>query len=473
LVIVAIGEWCLGILNWKLTIVHHNRLTVSTPELRALNQPSKAKARATHLKQSLAISNRSLPSSPAFGASSPHLAPPLSAGLDGNMPWDFAVKKTLIHFLAVKPRSTPECRRAVRTSVTKWMDKIAKRTSANSEEWTLLDKSYKELDVWEFNYKTQEDRQAAVDNAIRAYDRMRLSKNDELWQKLLPKEERGQGKVLSRLNLQKGPLAGTPALKPKTIDRKTGLPKRTEPKKTTDKEAKAKKSKDTSEEEPIRVARSKIDARTPKPSTPKPDPGKDRKANKKEGGSTTTRKEVKASTAAKSLLNKPQNPSPLSASPPVNAADFEDDHPVHKALSAAVSPKRHNNSNKRKADDLPNGVTSHRTNGIKRKAHDSVDSDLSKTSTPVKSRKVNGPTTTNGHRSPNSDESSGSPPLALSWRQSLDLAKKFRQYYDRYAKLYMELSTSVEPPSREKREQLLSMHRKLEEMKREVRSGAL
>ncbi|KAF2417434.1 hypothetical protein EJ08DRAFT_703410 [Tothia fuscella] len=451
----------------------------STPEMRAMKGgPSKAKSRASHFKP---LTGSSLPTSPALGASSPYLAPPTSAGLDSNMPHEVAIKKAVVHFLAVKPRTQLECRRVVGTNTSRVMERYAKKTG--EEKWTLLDRLYKDLDIWNFQYRHGEEREAAKDNAIRAYDRMRLSKDDPHWDKLLPKEERGQGTVLSRLNLSKAPLKGTPVVKPKTIDKKTGLPRRTEVKKTDKEGAKAKK-KETSEEE-IKVAKTKADVRTPKPNgtpkphgstkpdgTPKVDATKDRKGGKrekeKEGdrGSAKPRKDAKPSTAAKSLLNKPRNPSPLSKSPPVNATDFEDDHPIHKALSAAVSPKRNNNNH-------TNGDAHHRSNGVKRKALD-MDSDTSKSSTPAKQRRVNGTNgITNGHRSPPSDNSSGSPPLALSWRQSIDLAKKFRQYYDRYAKLYMELSNSAEPPSQAKRDQLLNMHRKLEEMKKEVRSGAL
>jgi RNA polymerase II elongation factor ELL len=454
----------------RLTNITCNRLTVSTPEMRALKgaNTSKAKARANHLKPLLGNSARSLPGSPALGASSPHLAPPLSAGLDS--PHQMAVRRALTHFLAVKPQSEETCRRVVRDPLAhRLMERVAKQTG---DEWTLTDKSYKDLDVWNFNYKKQEDRQAAIEHAIRAYDRMRLSKDDEIWQKLLPEEERGQGKVLSRLNLNKAPVStSTPAVKPKTFDKKTGMPKRTDTKKTDKESTKTKKSKDAGEEETIRVAKAKTDVRTPKQgNTQRTDSTREKKAARKEAN--PIHKEVRPSTAAKGLLNKPKNPSPLSASPPVNATDFEDDHPIHKALSAAVSPKR--TSTPRKPEDSRHGE-SHRPNGIKRKAFE-MDSETTKISTPTKVRKVNGNTTNgpmNGHRSPQSDNSSGSPPLALSWRQSVELAKKFRTYYEKYAKLYTELSNSVEPPSQAKRDQLLNMHRKLEEMKREVRSGAL
>ncbi|KAF2148310.1 hypothetical protein K461DRAFT_297739 [Myriangium duriaei CBS 260.36] len=69
-----------------------------------------------------------------------------------------------------------------------------------SKKWTLKDRSYKDLDVWKFKFPNDEDRDAAIDNAIRAFDRTRLSKDDKLWQMLLPESERGKGRCLSRLH---------------------------------------------------------------------------------------------------------------------------------------------------------------------------------------------------------------------------------------------------------------------------------
>lgn len=55
--------------------------------------------------------------------------------------------------------------------------------------------------MWKFPYPTNDDRENAIQNSISAFDRMRISRSDKLWQMLLPKEERGKGKCLSRLNL--------------------------------------------------------------------------------------------------------------------------------------------------------------------------------------------------------------------------------------------------------------------------------
>ena len=81
------------------------------------------------------------------------------------------------------------------------LQKVGKQSEG---KWQLTDRAYKELDVWNFGYPTQEDRKAAADNAIKAFDRMRLGKDEAIWQMLLPKEERDKGRVLSRLHLGAG-----------------------------------------------------------------------------------------------------------------------------------------------------------------------------------------------------------------------------------------------------------------------------
>jgi RNA polymerase II elongation factor ELL len=67
------------------------------------------------------------------------------------------------------------------------------------QKWIIKTRYWKELDVFEHSYAEDEDRQKAIDNAIRQYDRMRLESSDPQWQKLLPKSERGKGICLSRL----------------------------------------------------------------------------------------------------------------------------------------------------------------------------------------------------------------------------------------------------------------------------------
>ena len=107
----------------------------------------------------------------------------------------------VLHYLATSPATEKEledCTKIPTASLLDVLSRIAERVP-DTQTWKLTDKSFKELEVWKFSY-TDEDRQKAIDNTVRAYDRMRLSKEDKLWQMLLPREERGKGKILSRLH---------------------------------------------------------------------------------------------------------------------------------------------------------------------------------------------------------------------------------------------------------------------------------
>lgn len=115
-----------------------------------------------------------------------------------------ALKVPVIHLLAVRPVSAnylAQKTRASKEDCTKVLLRYGLEDERNRENFKLKDKSYKELDVWKFPYISQGDRQEAVNHAISAFDRIRLTKTDKLWQLLLRKEERGKGIHLSRLNL--------------------------------------------------------------------------------------------------------------------------------------------------------------------------------------------------------------------------------------------------------------------------------
>ncbi|ODH50241.1 hypothetical protein GX48_03663 [Paracoccidioides brasiliensis] len=111
-----------------------------------------------------------------------------------------AIRAVSVRFLAQKTRaSQKDCLALVQ--------KYGVENRLDREKHGLKDKAYKDLDVWNFPYPSQNERQEAIENAISAFDRMRISRTDKLWQMLLPKAERGKGKVLSRLNLHTGPIA--------------------------------------------------------------------------------------------------------------------------------------------------------------------------------------------------------------------------------------------------------------------------
>jgi RNA polymerase II elongation factor ELL len=167
---------------------------------------------------------RSMPTSPALGASFKTVtSAPTSAPTTASNPKLDALRIPLIHLLAVRPVSEKflaQQTRSPKENCLAILQKFGREYRLDPSKWELSDKAYKELDVWNFKYPSQEDRQAAIENAISAFDRMRLSSDDRIWQKLLPKEKRGKGKTLSRHDFRNGPLAGrnTPRINVQSVD---------------------------------------------------------------------------------------------------------------------------------------------------------------------------------------------------------------------------------------------------------------
>jgi RNA polymerase II elongation factor ELL len=427
-----------------------------------------------------------------------------------------AIRHALIHLLAIKPETLLNCASKVgsyKEVVKPILEKIA--TENDNGEWDMGNKSYKELEPWSFRY-SQTQREDIIEKAIKAYDRLRVDPKDPVWQKLLPLSERNQGKTLSRLNLNPTQSL-TPSMKPKVIDRKTGLPKRTEPKKVTESKA---KDKNAGKLSPYPA---KDKEATPKPSrsdSPLLKASTTNKVNKssKLGQSPAQRpiKEAKPSAPAKSLLNKPRNPSPLSKSPPVNASDFEDNHPVHKTFSAAASPSKSGSTGsiKRKAQDT--GADRHRepaskkarvdnllsvskagkpSPSLKRKSEENSSSSLD--STPLKLRKLANSSadnvvrarssasskaamapaakqSTSSNKRPRSstqvsdDSSVTSPDYVTSHSKRLELAEDFKRYYSKYKHFHMDLSGRSDSPSKDEVARLMEMHNRVAEMKKQL-----
>lgn len=399
------------------------------------------------------------------------------------------------------------------------------------EGYKLVDRSYKELDVWQFPYRTEEERQAAIDNAVRAFDRMRTPKDDPLWQKLLPKEERGKGKCLSKLkmNAPTQPAAPTPVkdLK-KVLEQK-------KPVKKEKKQAASTSSGDSGEKKPEKkvarkepvirkmvkkaepsqpVARQPVEKTVEKTvkkavkSTAKPTVSTPLQKPKKEGGKSASASVTKS--PSKPVTTKPKTPSPLSASPPVNASDFEDDHPVHRTLSASASPAKSSSTDrplkrrpealaaaKAKADQLRMSTNGRHpsTNGTpssterKRKASDLESYRSSdRADTPQHKKRqtehIKMPAVSQSQSSTHSymnglDTSTSpscssptSPPLPLTYQQTIALSQKFRLYYEKYHRLHLRLSKSDKAPSKQERDELWKMHSMLAKMKEEIKAGS-
>ncbi|KAH7138583.1 hypothetical protein B0J11DRAFT_422802 [Dendryphion nanum] len=490
-----------------------------------------------------------------------------------------ALRVPLIHLLAIQPSKDTSLADTCRTTlaiVREILPKIARRSQDDQEKWQLTDKSFGEINPWKFPYKSTEEREQAINGAVKSFDRLRLAKDDKLWQILLPVEERGQGKCLSRLNLKA--VEPKPNAKPSTPlhkmtkqgEKKPAASKKAESKDSEKRpEKKVKESKAFTEPKLRKVVKEKASAPAPAPAPAVKDAPKSTNANARTpltSTSTSTsssssskpaappnrntpatdsskaRTKKMASTAdtasprvkpkapardpptrertykppkpAIPLNTKPKNPSPLSASPPVNASDFEDNHPVHKVLSGSpVKPLSANSDRtlKRKANDIDSDIHNHNhglavkqprvnrptpthtpssTNGrmngstpssassLKRRSDDSSTSNTPAT----KIRKVTSIDTglasrypiQNSQASPGDSSSSTTSPSipSLSFRQTVELSQKFQKYYKKYESLYWKLAESDSPPAEGQRKELLNMHKKLEEMKREIKAGA-
>ncbi|KAL8734065.1 MAG: hypothetical protein Q9181_003349 [Wetmoreana brouardii] len=158
--------------------------------------------------------SRSIPSSPAVAASRPSQATPNAprsapAVGDEKALKMQALKIPLLHLVAIRPMSLKFLANKVGCSQEECkqvLEKIGRPARLDPDKWDLSDKAFKDLDVWKFAYELDDDRGLAIEHAISAYDRMRLSRDDKLWQLLLPKEKRGKGVVLSKLQLHQGPI---------------------------------------------------------------------------------------------------------------------------------------------------------------------------------------------------------------------------------------------------------------------------
>lgn len=478
----------------------------------------------------------------------------------------------MIHLLAREPASEASLANTCRVPlahVREFLPKIAKRSPQDNDKWQLTDKSWREFNPYKFSYQSSEDRQQAIDCAIKAFDRQRLAKDDKLWQILLPREERGQGICLSRSKVKAPealPKASTPMHKISDLTKKKPVEKKAAEKKpaavkkeksddkVVDRKPKVAKEPDAlpkvmtlkekylAREKPVvkEVVKDKDVKVKPKDESAKPnsacnstpsttDTPKIRtkkalvtnsnstsRANNKMGARDAHRdRQARPVRPTRPVNTKPKNPSPLSASPPVNASDFEDSHPVHKALSGAPSPAKNSGNSdrnlKRKANDIDsdihnhnlavkkpnldrptpnhtpshtngrlNGSTPSSTSSLKRKSDESSSSATPTTAPKV--RKVANIDTglasryhhNNPRASPGASSSSTTSPTMpnLSFRQTVELSQKFQKYYKRYEELYWQLTEAEKPPTESQRNDLLKMHKKLEEMKREIKAGA-
>ena len=162
---------------------------------------------------------KSMPTSPALGATtaqSKEITSIPGLGLGSGVSEEEtrireALKTALIHLLAVRPVSEKFIKKTLACSkldLNPLLAKYGRPTVLDPDKYDLSDNGFKELDVWTFKYNDPNDRASAIERAVKNYDRKRISREEKVWQMLLPKAERGKGKILSKLQLHGGIFQG-------------------------------------------------------------------------------------------------------------------------------------------------------------------------------------------------------------------------------------------------------------------------
>ncbi|KAH8179365.1 com1 [Sarocladium implicatum] len=158
----------------------------------------------------------SLPPSPALrGVGSPS-GPAISASQQAleKSKWN---RMPIVHELAVEDRTTEYLREKWDASESEMIPALNKIADQNpiDKTWTMRRSYYKDLDVWNYAYETSEEREKAIRNAVKVYDKMRLSEREPEWERLNAPEDRGKGICLSNLQAKIATKEPPPAPAPK------------------------------------------------------------------------------------------------------------------------------------------------------------------------------------------------------------------------------------------------------------------
>ncbi|KAL8760077.1 MAG: hypothetical protein Q9199_000311 [Rusavskia elegans] len=187
----------------------------ASPRMKTNHVKPKPSAFFAGLSKQRAPASRSVPTSPAVDpARRPLATHPSSANTTAGDHTSKkekmeAVKFPLLHLVAIRPMSLKFLANKIACSqeeCKELLEKLGKPFRLDTTKWDLTDRAFKELSVWDFRYDLDDDRELAIERAVSAFDRLRLSREDREWQMLLPTEERGKGKILSRLQVHQGPM---------------------------------------------------------------------------------------------------------------------------------------------------------------------------------------------------------------------------------------------------------------------------
>lgn len=467
---------------------------------------------------------RSMPSSPALsGVRSPSNGPTSVPLSQQQAELAKAARKPIIHLLALGPTRERDLRDMLPDIGSNDFKQTLQRVgdlNETSGKHELRKQYWKELDVWSFTFPNQDDRQLAIDNAVKQYDRMRLGISEPEWDRLLPRSERGTGKSLSKLQAQiaRGDLQRPPKIKVQKEDgsgRDTSGPE------------------DEGSIKDKKVTKVKGDSTTR--SVSQPPTTKTKKVGEKEtqakkllkNTSKPTLKPVPKPSAAAKNQKATKTGAKVLSSEFVEDSDSEDDFPQRtskppKPPKPVAAPKRPREedaessdsslplSKKAKKDTVASTI--HRVSDASQSSRTTNTSTQSSSSTKTKdtspqkssplasSPPTNASDVDNSSGDRTSSSSSASPANHLSSKNSrspihkrhhksssvassvsstssrylkpevMDLARRYRTYYPRYEALHRELA-GMKSRDLEKEVALLDMHERLAQMKREINEG--
>lgn len=465
---------------------------------------------------------RSMPSSPALNASgSPSLGPTSIPASAQQSEQAKATRKPVIHLLAVQPMTENTLREKLPDYTKNELQQILEKVGDKvGDKWELNKKFYKELDVWAFDYDPIGDRQRAIDNAVRQYDKMRMGVSEPEWDRLLVKSERGTGKCLSKLqaSIAQGTAGRAPKIKVNgsdtpngeeddlfgdknvskvkndSVTRSSSQPPATKTKKPTEKEAQAKRL--LSNKPPKPVSKPAAKPAPAKKTAPPP------KAGTTKVLSSEFVEESDDDVAPPAPKPKPKPKAPLKRSREDEDIETSDSSaPLSKKVKkdTPVAPHRVSNASQ----------TSHTTNSSSSSYNSSYNSSKNKNTSPHKSSPLASSPPTNASEFENSSgdrtSSSASPahpsiknsrsPIHKRHQKSssvassvsstgssrylkpdvADLARKFKMYYPKYEALHKEIAAMGASGQRNqsKEKDLLEMHARLEGMKKLIQAGII
>ncbi|KAI9648364.1 hypothetical protein NHQ30_002997 [Ciborinia camelliae] len=428
-------------------------------------------------------------------------------------------RKPVVHLLALEPMSEKELSNRIagpKDDLKQAMAKVGD-LNASTGKWELRKNYYKELDVFNYNYGSSAERQRAIDNAVKVFDKMRLGLSEPEWEKLLPKSERGTGKSLSKLQAQ---IAHGPVAKPKSKGsknrdsgdeedvfgdkivskvkgeatvRSASGPPATKAKKPSEKEAQAKRLLSKNPAKAAAIASkpkpAKKEVEKPKPAAAKP--LSSQFVSESEEEEVPVKKQQVAKAPIKKASNKRLRDEEVDSSDssvPLSKKTKKENMSSHRVSDASQSSRPSSNSTTSSSNSFKGKATSPQKSSPLASSPPTNASDFDNTSSGDRSSSSASPanhhtlSNTRNNRSPIHKRHQKSSSVASSVSSTgssrrlkpgvLDLAQNYKTYYPVYLKLHNSLAASKVRNSAQE-EHLLEMHERLSDLKRQIMEGII